>query len=130
MGKLVDQLSESYGFEVAGRLDIDTNRGGAGITADSVRGVDVAIDFSTADAVADTLPRLATHGVNLVVGTTGWISEEPTMRRIADEYVAHARIGETEAGDAFGQGFHQIDVALAGDGAHAVDDDPPRERCS
>jgi 4-hydroxy-tetrahydrodipicolinate reductase len=85
MGKLVDQLAESYGFEVAGRLDIDTNRGGAGITADLVRDVDVAIDFSTADAVVDTLPRLATHGVNLVVGTTGWVSEEPAMRRIAED---------------------------------------------
>ena len=30
MGKLVDQLSASYGCEVAGRLDIDSNRGGTG----------------------------------------------------------------------------------------------------
>ena len=85
MGKLVDQLSESYGFEVAGRLDIDTNRGGTGITADVVRGVDVAIDFSTADAVVDTVPRLAAHGVNLVVGTTGWVTEEPALRRIVED---------------------------------------------
>ena len=85
MGKLVDQLSESYGFEVAGRLDIDSNSGGAGITADLVRGIDVAVDFSTADAVVDTLPRLAEHGVNLVVGTTGWKTEERAMRRIAED---------------------------------------------
>ena len=85
MGRLVDQLSESYGFEVAGRLDIDNNRGGAGITADQVRDVDVAIDFSTADAVADNLPRLAGHGVNLVVGTTGWQDQETAMRVTAEE---------------------------------------------
>ena len=85
MGKLVDQLSESYGFEVAGRLDIDNNRGGAGITADQVRDVDVAIDFSTADAVGDNLPRLAGHGVNLVVGTTGWQDQETAMRATADK---------------------------------------------
>ncbi len=85
MGKLVDQLSESYGFEVAGRLDIDNNRGGAGITADQVRDVDVAIDFSTADAVRDNLPRLASHGVNLVVGTTGWQDQEAAMRATAGE---------------------------------------------
>ena len=85
MGKLVDQLSESYGFEVAGRLDIDNNRGGAGITADQVCDVDVAIDFSTADAVADNLPRLAGHGVNLVVGTTGWQDQETAMRATAEE---------------------------------------------
>ncbi len=85
MGKLVDQLSESYGFEVAGRLDIDNNRDGAGITADQVRDVDVAIDFSTADAVRDNLPRLASHGVNLVVGTTGWQDQEAAMRATAGE---------------------------------------------
>jgi 4-hydroxy-tetrahydrodipicolinate reductase len=84
MGKLVDQLSASYGFDVAGRLDIDNNRGGTGITADQVRDVDVAIDFSTADAVVDNLPRLAEHGVNLVVGTTGWVAEELAMRKIAE----------------------------------------------
>ena len=85
MGKLVDQLSESHGFEVAGRLDIDNNPGGAGITADQVRDVDVAIDFSTADAVRDNLPRLASHGVNLVVGTTGWQDQEAAMRATAGE---------------------------------------------
>ena len=36
MGKLVDQFSESYGCEVMGRLDIDTNAGGAGITPERV----------------------------------------------------------------------------------------------
>ena len=85
MGTLVDQLSESYGFEVAGRLDIDNNRGGAGITDDQVRDVDVAIDFSTADAVVDNLPRLAGRGINLVVGTTGWLTEETAMRKIAED---------------------------------------------
>ena len=85
MGKLVDQLSESYGFEVAGRLDIDDNRGGAGITAERLRDVDVAIDFTTGDAVVDTLPRLAEHGVNVVVGTTGWGAEERALRQIAED---------------------------------------------
>ena len=85
MGTLVDQLSQSYGFEVAGRLDIDSNSGGAGITADRVRDVDVAIDFSTPDAVVDTLPRLAEHGVNVVVGTTGWVADERALREIVED---------------------------------------------
>lgn len=93
MGKLVDQLSESYGCEVMGRLDIDTNAGGAGITTERVQDVDVAIDFSTADAVIDNLPRLADLGVNLVVGTTGWQANEDAMRQIA----AAASIGVVAA---------------------------------
>ncbi len=83
MGRLVDELSASYGCRVAGRLDVDNNAGGSGITADAVEGVDVAIDFSIPGAVAENLPRLANHGVNLVVGTTGWGAHEAEMRRIA-----------------------------------------------
>jgi|TARA_B100001971_G_C18217654_1_gene554964 4-hydroxy-tetrahydrodipicolinate reductase len=85
MGKLVDELSKSYDFEVAGRLDIDNNRDGTGITAEQVRNVDVAIDFSTADAVVTNLPRLAEHGVNLVVGTTGWVAQERAMRKVVTD---------------------------------------------
>ena len=36
------------------------------------RGVDVAIDFSTPDAVIANVPALARRGISLVVGTTGW----------------------------------------------------------
>lgn len=93
MGKAVDRLSTSYGCTVAGRLDIDNNVGGSGITAAAVDGVDVAVDFSIPDAVAENLPRLAAHGVNLVVGTTGWQAHEPEMRRVA----ADAGIGVVAA---------------------------------
>ena len=93
MGRLVDQLSEQYGCTVSGRLDIDNNAGGSGITAAAVDGVDVAIDFSIPDAVAENLPRLASHGVNLVVGTTGWEAHASEMRQIA----ADAGIGVVAA---------------------------------
>ena len=93
MGKAVDRLSTSYGCTVAGRLDIDNNAGGSGITAAAVDGVDVAVDFSIPAAVAENLPRLAAHGVNLVVGTTGWQAHEPEMRRVA----ADAGIGVVAA---------------------------------
>ena len=85
MGKLVHQLSGSFGCEVAERLDIDTNVGGTGITEKRVQGIDVAIDFSTADAVVDNLPRLARLGINVVVGTTGWQANEQAMRTVATD---------------------------------------------
>jgi len=50
MGRLVEQLAPSYGFEVAGVLDRAANGGGAGVTAEACRGVDVAVDFSTPEA--------------------------------------------------------------------------------
>jgi 4-hydroxy-tetrahydrodipicolinate reductase len=80
MGRLVEQLAPSYGFEVAGILERDTNSGGTGVTAERCRGVDVAVDFSTAEATLATVPRLAALGVNLVVGSTGWQAREGELR--------------------------------------------------
>ena len=83
MGRLVEELSSSYGFEVADRLDIDDNVNGQGIGAERLHGVDVAIDFSTAPAVVQNLPKLAALGINLVVGTTGWQAYEADLKRVA-----------------------------------------------
>src|SRR5262245_58986841 len=72
MGKLVEQLAPEHGFEVALRLAGKGNPGGAGITADRLQGIDVAIDFSTASSVPVNAERIAALGIPLVVGTTGW----------------------------------------------------------
>ena len=83
MGRLVEELSSSYGFEVADRLDIDDNANGQGIRAERLHGVDVAIDFSTGPAVVQNLPKLAALEINLVVGTTGWQAHEADLKRVA-----------------------------------------------
>jgi 4-hydroxy-tetrahydrodipicolinate reductase len=93
MGQLVEPLAASYGFELAGVLDEATNAGGSGVTDERCRGVDVAVDFSTAEATLATLPRLAARGVCLVVGTTGWQAREAELR----EAVSRAGIGAVVA---------------------------------
>lgn len=86
MGRLVESLAPGQGMTVAACLDEFNNVDGSGITADLCRGVDVAIDFSIAEAVPVNLPGLAAHKVNLVVGTTGWqAAAETKMRRIAQD---------------------------------------------
>lgn len=79
MGQLVEQLAPEHGFEVAVRLDGASNPGGAGITEEAFRGVDVAVDFSVAGAVAANAERLADLGVPVVVGTTGWLEDLPRV---------------------------------------------------
>jgi 4-hydroxy-tetrahydrodipicolinate reductase len=88
MGRLLEQLAPAHGFEVALRLAASDNPGGAGITAERFQGIDVAIDFSTADAVPVTVVRLAPVGVPLVVGTTGWTAELPRVREIVERHGA------------------------------------------
>ena len=84
MGRLVERLAPDYGFEMAGILEIDSNPDGSGVTAERCRGVDVAVDFSTAEATLATVPRLAAAGVNLVVGTTGWQDREAEVREAVE----------------------------------------------
>ncbi|HKI05346.1 MAG TPA: dihydrodipicolinate reductase C-terminal domain-containing protein [Thermoanaerobaculia bacterium] len=88
MGRLVEQLAPDHGFEVALRLDENSNPGGAGITAGSFQGIDAAIDFSTAAAVPVNAERIAPLGVPLVVGTTGWGSEMPRVREAVERHGA------------------------------------------
>jgi 4-hydroxy-tetrahydrodipicolinate reductase len=89
MGQLVRELSKDYGCDVAGVIDPISPLHGGGPDDDSWRGVDVAIDFSTAESVVTNLPALARRGINLVVGTTGWSAQEASLRQV----VAEAGVG-------------------------------------
>jgi len=80
MGKLVASLCPEYGMEVAGTVDIA--EAGA---PESWPAADVAIDFSTADAVRENVRRLAERGVNVVIGTTGWAAHEADVRRVVED---------------------------------------------
>jgi len=105
MGRLVEALAPSYGLEVAGVLDEDTNPGGMGATAERCRGVDVAVDFSTAEATLATVPRLAALGVSLVVGTTGWQGREAEVR----EAIARGGVGAVVSAN-FSLGANVLDA--------------------
>ena len=59
MGALVERLAPECQCEVAGVLDIDKNRDGEALSDGAWRDVDVAIDFTTPDAVRRNLPRYA-----------------------------------------------------------------------
>jgi 4-hydroxy-tetrahydrodipicolinate reductase len=83
MGRLVESLAAEYGATIAGVLD---EHSGPGAIADGKYGeVDVAIDFTLADAVVKNLPQLAARRINVVIGTTGWQAQEPAMRAIAEK---------------------------------------------
>lgn len=87
MGRLVETLAPEYDAVVAG---VVTSRDADRELVEGDFGqVDVAIDFSLADAVVRNLPLLARRGVNVVVGTTGWAAHEKQMR----ESVAQTGIG-------------------------------------
>ena len=77
MGRLVEELARDAGHEIVARIISSTAAG-------DWPAADVAIDFSTAEAVPANLPRLAERGMNLVVGTTGWQRHEAELRRVVE----------------------------------------------
>ncbi|MGH9346452.1 MAG: 4-hydroxy-tetrahydrodipicolinate reductase [Vicinamibacterales bacterium] len=76
MGALVEELALEHGHEIAGRITRET-------AASEWPAAEVAIDFSTAEAVRRTVPRLAARGTSLVIGTTGWRAHEAELRAAA-----------------------------------------------
>lgn len=83
MGQLVESLASSYDATIAGV--IDEHSGDRAIAEGKYGQVDVAIDFTLADAVVKNLPQLAERKINVVIGTTGWQSQEASMRAIAQQ---------------------------------------------
>jgi 4-hydroxy-tetrahydrodipicolinate reductase len=77
MGKLVEELARDEGQAIAGRIVSAT-------AAADWPAADVAIDFSTAEAVRTNLPRLVERGTNVIIGTTGWQTHEAELRDVVE----------------------------------------------
>ena len=81
MGHLIAQLAGEYNFDIALKLDGQTNVNGNGINKTAFAGIDVAIEFSTPEAAPVNLQRLAEAGVPSVAGTTGWFTHLEEVRK-------------------------------------------------
>ena len=73
MGRMIEALAPEYGFSVHTRVDVNDDIQGA-------QGSDVAIEFSTPEAVVGNIERLASLGIPVVVGTTGWLGQMDLVR--------------------------------------------------
>jgi 4-hydroxy-tetrahydrodipicolinate reductase len=86
MGRLVGKLAAEQGHEVTVTIDSDDVSRSIDELTEVLRGSDVAIDFSVADAVPRNVETCVLAGVPLVVGTTGWLPKLEEVRRIVDEF--------------------------------------------
>jgi 4-hydroxy-tetrahydrodipicolinate reductase len=105
MGRLVESLAAEYGGTIAGV--IDEHSGDRAIADGEFGAVDVAIDFTLADAVPKNLPHLAARRINVVIGTTGWQAHEAAMRNVARD----AGIGVLAASN-FSMGMNVFQLAV------------------
>ncbi len=85
MGKEVEAVAKEKGITIAAILEIGDNAGGRGITRETLKGVDVCIDFSSPASVIANIEAVAACGKNLVVGTTGWYDRIDYVRKLVKE---------------------------------------------
>ncbi|HTY59807.1 MAG TPA: 4-hydroxy-tetrahydrodipicolinate reductase [Bacteroidota bacterium] len=86
MGKEVESAAKGKGLTVAKVFDVQNNTGSLGLTAESLKGVDVCIEFSTPGVVLDNIAAVAACGKNIVVGTTGWYDRLDAVRKLVKEH--------------------------------------------
>ena len=75
MGHLIDQMAQDLGMEVVGRVDEGR---------DEWTPADVAIDFTTADALVKNFPAYIERKLPVVIGTTGWSAHALQFREQAE----------------------------------------------
>jgi 4-hydroxy-tetrahydrodipicolinate reductase len=88
-GKLVAEVAAERGHAVQG-LDVLENAGAAALTPAFLAGFDVAIDFTTPEAVVENMRACLAAGSKIVVGTTGWYAKLAEMRALAES--SHAAL--------------------------------------
>jgi 4-hydroxy-tetrahydrodipicolinate reductase len=86
MGRMLEQLAPQYGAGIGLKLDEFNNSHFEGLTAENFRGIDVAIDFSIPSAAMEIMERTSALGVNLVVGTTGWLAHMDQAKAIVAKH--------------------------------------------
>jgi 4-hydroxy-tetrahydrodipicolinate reductase len=83
-GSLVAEVARERGHKVS-VLDSKDNAEARALTRESLNGVDAVIDFTTPGAVLKNVSACARLGTNVVIGTTGWYSEIPYVRKLVEE---------------------------------------------
>ena len=74
MGAALEALAGAHDCEVVARIDA-ADPATRIINADTLRGADVAIEFTVPDAAIDNATRCLEADVPVVIGTTGWYDQ-------------------------------------------------------
>lgn len=81
---MMERLAPEHGFEVRLKLSAKENEDARALTAESLRGIDAAVEFTRPEVAVMNLQTLSAFGVATVCGTTGWFAElERVKLRIA-----------------------------------------------
>jgi len=94
-GSLTAELAHERGHRME-TLRSGDNRGSSALTPERLHSIDVVIDFTTPECALENIRACLAAGKNMVVGTTGWYTELPSIR---------AEVEKRNTGFVFGSNF-------------------------
>jgi 4-hydroxy-tetrahydrodipicolinate reductase len=101
-GSLVAEVARQRGHSVR-VLDLAENRNASSLTAPTLAGVEVVIDFTNAEAAVENMRAVLALGGRIVVGTTGWYDKLNELKALA-----HKRGGALLFGSNFSIGVQKL----------------------
>ena len=79
MGKAIEEIALAKGHEVPLKISAE-NLGD--FTSENLKGIDVAIEFTTPDTAFDNLKLLFENKIPTVCGTTAWLRQKPAAEAL------------------------------------------------
>lgn len=87
MGHAVETMAKSQGIVISSIIDPTSEAATYNsISEEALSGADVAIDFTSPDAVLGNIEAVAKTGTDMVVGTTGWYNDLDKAKKIIKKY--------------------------------------------
>lgn len=87
MGHAIEEVAKQQNIDIVSIIDPTSNNAThKSITAASIKGSDVAIDFTKSQATLDNVEKVAGLGSNIVVGTTGWYDDIEKVKKIVKKH--------------------------------------------
>jgi 4-hydroxy-tetrahydrodipicolinate reductase len=84
MGAEVERVARAKGIDVARVFTEEENQGGRALTAQSLQGIDVCVEFTLPASAVKNIEAVAKAGKPVVVGTTGWYDRLDEVRRTVE----------------------------------------------
>lgn len=82
MGKTIERIAHAQGEDVIGHIDIDTEDSER---LDLMLKADVGIEFSHPSGAYNNIKQALYHGLPIISGTTGWLSQLPEITALVAE---------------------------------------------
>ena len=82
MGQIIEQMAHARGHEIVLQLSRKNKEQAHPL----IQKADICIDFSHASCVLEHLHLCGEHKKNLVIGTTGWESQQEEVKRLVEKF--------------------------------------------